>query len=190
MTREDIKKTFEGATDEQIRALLDINTSDIGKAKKDAGDLDVKLKTAQSDLKTAQDTITELEKSKGDAAELQKKIDEYKAADEKRTADEKAAAARADVEARFGKALGERSFAHDYIKAGVLSDFEKALADEANKGKGDIEIFDTLTKDKEGIFASQNPYQANMGGMGGGGQSDDDKLSDAEFYARYEKKGK
>lgn len=135
MTREDIKKTFEGATDEQIKSLLDINTADIGKAKGDYSTLRGQLKTAQDDLKTAQTTIGELEKTKGDVATLQRAINDYKAADEQRTLDAKAAAARADVEARFGRAVGERSFAHDYIKAGVLNDFEKALADEANKGE-------------------------------------------------------
>lgn len=188
MTREDIKKTFEGATDEQINALLNINTSDIGKAKKDYVDLETKLKTAEDDLAAEKIKVSDLEKAKGDTAALQKVIDDYKAADVKREADAKAAALRADIEARFGKALGERSFAHDYIKAGVLTDFEKALADEANKGKGDIEIFEALTKDKEGIFASQNPANFNMGGAGGG-MSDDDKLSDADYYARLNKKG-
>lgn len=190
MTREDIRKIFEGATDDQIKALLDINTSDIGKAKKDYSDLETKLKTAQDDLKTVQGTIAELEKSKDDVAALQKTIEDYKAAEAQRIEAEKAAAARAEIENRFNKVLGERKFAHDYIKAGVLNDFEKALADEANKGKGDAEIFDALTKDKQGIFASQNPANVNMGGMGSGAPGDDDGLSDAEYYARYySKKG-
>jgi len=176
MTREDIKKLFEGATDDQISALLNINTADIGKAKKDSGDLETKLKAAQEDLGKAQGTIAELEKAKGDAAALQKTINDYKAADEKRIADEKAATARADIETRFGKALGDRKFAHDYISAGVLNDFEKALTDEANKGKGDVDIFDTLTKDKEGIFASQNPATVKMGGLGGGGATSEDAM--------------
>lgn len=34
MTREDIKKAFPEATDDQIKGLLDIHTADIGKALK------------------------------------------------------------------------------------------------------------------------------------------------------------
>ena len=34
MTREEVSKIFVNATEEQINALLDINSSDIGKAKK------------------------------------------------------------------------------------------------------------------------------------------------------------
>lgn len=155
-------KAIEGLSDEAIDKIMAENGKDIEATKSKYSDYE----SIKTDLKTAQDTIGELEKSKGDAAALQKTIDEYKAADAKREADAKAAAARSDVEARFGKALGERKFAHDYIKSGVLNDFEKALSDEANKGKGDVEIFDALTKDKAGIFASQNPASVNMGGGG------------------------
>ena len=169
MTRDDIKKLFDSATDDQIKALLDINSADIGKAKKGSDDLSAQLKTAQDDLAAAKTTIGELEKSKGDTTALQAEIDKYKTAEEKRANDEKTAAARAEISGRFDKALGDRKFAHEYIRNGVLSDFEKALADEKNKGKGDAEIFDALTKDKDGIFASQNRMDAaNMGGMGGG----------------------
>lgn len=178
-------KAIEGLTDEAIDKIMAENGKDIEATKSKYSDYE----TVKADLKAAQGTITELEKSKGDTAALQKTIDDYKAAEETRAANEKTAAARADVEARFGKALGERSFAHDYIKAGVLNDFEKALADEANKGKGDIELFEALTKDKEGIFVSQNPAHVNMGGMGGGAMSDEDKLSDADYYASHFKKG-
>jgi len=174
MTRDDIKKLFEGATDDQIKALLDINSGDIGKAKGDHADLLDKLKTAQDDLVAAKTTIGGLEKNKGDTTALQTEIDKYKAAEEKRATDEKTAAARAEITGRFDKALGDRKFAHAYIRNGVLSDFEKALADETNRGKGDAELFDALTKDKDGIFASQNPMNPNMGDMGAGKPPIDD----------------
>lgn len=163
MKREDIKKSFPDATDEQINGLLDINSTDIGKAK---GDYDA----MKAELETAKGTIAGLEKNKGDVAALQKTIDDYKAADAKREKEQQAAALRADHEARFGKVLGDRKFAHQYIHDGVFADFEKALSNEANKGKGDAEIFDSLTKDdkgvKPGLFASQNPG-GKMYGMGG-----------------------
>lgn len=69
MTREDIKKHFPEATEEQISGLLDINSKDIGKHKTAAD-------TAAADLKKANETIAALEKNKQDAAALQKTIDE------------------------------------------------------------------------------------------------------------------
>lgn len=182
-------KAIEGLSDEAIDRIMAENGKDIEAAKAKGVEAEKKIGELNDQLKTAQGTIAELEKNKGDTTALQAEIDKYKAAEEKRAADEKAAAVRVELESRFDKVLGDRKFAHDYIKAGVLSDFERALSDEANKGKGDAEIFEALTKDKEGIFASQNPM-LNMGEMGGGGLlSDDDKLTDAEYYTKYMKKG-
>jgi hypothetical protein len=163
MKREDITKLFEGATDDQVSALLDINSRDIGKAKGDTQKLQADLDAANAALAKAGDTIKVLETSKGDAEKLQTEIDKYKTAEAERKATEVAAQLRAAVETRFDAVVGERKFLHDMVRKGVLDDFEKALADGANKGKGDKEIFETLTKDK-GFFASQNP-PANMGGI-------------------------
>lgn len=73
MKREDITKLFEGATDEQISALLDINSADIGAAKK-------KLETERDGLKGQLDTVNEaLKKFDGvDVAALQGQIETLK----------------------------------------------------------------------------------------------------------------
>ena len=51
MKREDIAKLFEGATDEQISALFDINSQDIGKAKRGSEKLQADLDAANDALK-------------------------------------------------------------------------------------------------------------------------------------------
>lgn len=163
MKREDITKLFPEATDEQVSALLDINSHDIGKAKAGGDKLQADLEAANATLKAAQDTIKALEAAKGDAAKLKTELDGYKAAEEQRKAAETAAQLRAAVEARFNTAVGERAFLHDFVRKGVLDEFEKALAAPENKGKGDKELFEAITKDK-GFFASQNPPPINMGG--------------------------
>ena len=66
MKREDISKLFPNATDEQISALLDINSRDIGKAKGDAGKMQSDLDAANNALKEAQNTIAALEAAKGE----------------------------------------------------------------------------------------------------------------------------
>lgn len=156
-----------------LDGIMAENGKDIEAAKAKFADYE----QTKTDLLAAKSTIAELENGKGDTVALQKAIDDYKAADAKREEDAKKAATRADVEARFAKAQGDkREFAHAKIRSGYLDDFEKALSDEANKGKGDVEIFDALTKDQEGIFKSQNPMQAQMGGAGGGTDMDDAKM--------------
>ena len=52
MKRDDIKKIFEGATDEQISAVLNINSADIGAAKK-------KLEDERDNYKTQLDRATQ-----------------------------------------------------------------------------------------------------------------------------------
>ena len=47
MKREDVSKIFEGATDDQINAVLNINSADIGKAKGDYDTLKNQLSEAQ-----------------------------------------------------------------------------------------------------------------------------------------------
>ncbi|MEA4899317.1 MAG: hypothetical protein VB067_02540 [Christensenellaceae bacterium] len=168
MKREDIVAYFKDATDEQVKALLDINSADITKAlDKRKGETDAlqgRLDEANAALTTANNTIKALEATKGDTAALQKQIDDYKKADADRQEAEKQARAQAELEERFNAAAGDRAFIHDYVRKGVLDDFGKALADKANRGKSDKDVFDAITKDKD-YFASQNP-PPKMGGMG------------------------
>lgn len=164
MTRDEVRKIFAEATDEQVNALLDHNSRDIGKAKGDTAQLQADLKAAQDALSKANGTIAELEKAKGDTAALQKQIDDYKAADAARQQAEKEAAERAEIVKRMDAVLGERKFLHERMKDLIVDDFAKAIADKANTGKSDADVFEAITKDK-GYFASQNP-RLNLGGYG------------------------
>ena len=184
MKREDIKTIFSDATDEQIDKLLDINSADIGRAKRNTEELETKLSKAENDLKTALVDAGELQKIRNEVDTLQKTIEDYKAAEEKRKSDAAAAAVHAEIVTRFDNVLGERKFAHEYIRSGVLADFERALGDIANSGKSDSEIFAQLTEDGQGVmpglFASQNSGELNMRGVGTTPSGDDAYLAD--FY--------
>ncbi len=58
MKREDVTRIFEGATDEQINALLNINSADIGNAKKK---LETERDGYKDQLETAQNALKEFE---------------------------------------------------------------------------------------------------------------------------------
>lgn len=58
MKREDVAKIFEGATDEQINAVLNINSADIGNAKKK---LEAERDNYKTQLETAQKALNEFE---------------------------------------------------------------------------------------------------------------------------------
>ena len=172
MTREDIRKHFPEATDDQISALLDINSRDVGKVKTAA-------ETASNELKTAKETIAELEKNAKNADDLQKVIDQYKQEQEKREADAKAAEERAERFGRFEKAHSEvgkdAKWLNDFTRDGIFSKFEAALADAGNKGKSDVQIYESLVKDDKGLRpglfeakATASGTQPGMGGNAGG----------------------
>ena len=89
MKREDITKIFEGATDEQISAILNINSADIGKAKS-------KLESERDNYKSQLETATEQLKAfegvdvgdlQGKIATLNRQLSDQKAAFDKQIAD-------------------------------------------------------------------------------------------------------
>jgi len=172
MTREDIRKAFPEATDEQVKGLLDIHSADIGRAKGDAGKLQAELKAAQEALGAANATIQELEKAKGDVAAMQKQLDDYRAADEARKQAEARAQAREQLMGRMDKALNGRTFIVDELRDVVADRFDAALKDQANQGRSDADVFEAVVKDKN-YFASQAP-DFRMAGIGGtaGGEAD------------------
>lgn len=180
MRRDQITEIFKDATKEQIDQILNINSADISKALGSAGD-------TQKELDNANKKIAELQTKADNADKLQQRVEELEKADRERVEAEKKAQERAELEERFNSVSGDKKYIHDMVREGVLNDFGKALADKANRGKGDKEIFEAITKDK-GYFSSENP-PADMGGVGKVTGDDGDKLSDAEYYAKiFEKK--
>lgn len=150
MTRDQVRNIISGITDEQLQQILDINSADIGKAKELIAGL-------QKQLDTANNTISELEKNKGDVATLQAEIDGYKQEKANREKAEREAQKDAALMSRFDKLNGEQKYTNEFTKNGVFAEFKAALENSENAGKSDADIFAALTKDREGIFANPNP---------------------------------
>ncbi len=55
--------------------------------------------------------------------------------------------------------FGDKKFTSDYAKNGLLNDIKNGLNLPENKGKGIQELFDSLTKDRTGIFENENKIQ-------------------------------
>lgn len=167
MTREQVRNIISGITDEQLQQILDINSADIGKAKEPIAGL-------QEQLNTANNTISELEKNKGDVKKLQAEIDTYKQEKADRERAEAEAAENANLMSRFEKLHGERTYTNDFTKNGVFAEFKEAVGKAENKGKSDADIFGELTKDRDGIFTNPNPG-VDILGMGNPGAGNDNK---------------
>lgn len=178
MKREDIKKIFPDATEEQLKGLLDINTADIGKAKGEFEAVKTDLEKANGTLKEYETTIADLKKSAEGNEDFKKKFEdlEQRIADEKAEAEKKAKeeAEEAEYSNRFKTVVGEQKWRDALTEKAVYAEFKTALQDEANKGKGDKDILAALTQDKE-YFAkdpARVPAFSRGTGFAGGGVDD------------------
>lgn len=178
MKREDIKKIFPDATEEQLKGLLDINTADIGKAKGELEAVKADLEKANGTLKEYETTIADMKKSAEGNEDFKKKFEdlEQRIADEKAEAERKAKeeAEEAEYSNRFKTVVGEQKWRDELTEKAVYAEFKTALQDEANKGKGDKDILAALTQDK-GYFAkdpARVPAFSRGTGFAGGGVDD------------------
>lgn len=128
-------------------------------------------KDLTNEINTYKETITNLENqikdmpSSDDVTKLQNEINDMKQKESQRIADEKAKQEDEILTNNIITAFGDKKFTSDYVKNGLISDIKTELNKAENKGKGIKEIFDSLTKDKNGIF--ENPHKpAGMPGMG------------------------
>lgn len=178
MKREDIKKFFPDATEEQLKGLLDINTADIGKAKGEFEAVKTDLEKANGTLKEYETTIADLKKSAECNEDFKKKFEdlEQRIADEKAEAEKKAKeeAEEAEYSNRFKTVVGEQKWRDELTEKAVYAEFKTALQDEANKGKGDKDILAALTQDKEYFAKDPARVPAFSRGTGfAGGEVDD-----------------
>lgn len=131
-----------------------------------------KVKTdLNNEINTYKSTITNLETqiksmpSSTDVTKLQNEIDEMKKAESQRLADEKARQEDETLTNNIVSVFGDKKFTSDYVRNGIIADIKSELKKTENTGKGIKDIFETLTKDKEGIFTNPNK-PADMPPMG------------------------
>ena len=111
----------------------------------------------QDRLSDYETQINTLKASADDSETLKNKISELEKAIADRKAADDAARDAAVLNERFDKVSADKKFLNDYTRNGVIAEFKNALLLEENKGKGDAEVFAALIKDRDGIFASDNP---------------------------------
>ena len=138
------------------------------------------------EIETYKTTIANLEKQLENVPDseelngLKKEIADMKTAEVKRIADEKAKKEDEILTNNIISAFGDKKFTSDYVKNGLITDIKSELNKAENKGKGISEIFESLTKDKEGLFVNPN-QPASMPGMGEGDNSTPTNLDEMSF---------
>ena len=156
MKREEIKSIFADATDEQLKAVMDLNGADVEKAKSKVTALEAELKEKKADFDKLNTEFETLKTANASGEDWKAKFEALQAeniAKEKQAeADRILAEKNADIEKRFAECVGDKKFSHEAIRADYLKKFAEALESEEYKGKGDVDIFHALTKDDAAAF--------------------------------------
>ena len=107
---------------------------------------------------TIDDLKAQMEKApKSDEMEsLKQKIAEYEQKEADRTAQLKAKEEDDILTKNINEVFGDKKFVNDFTKNAITEQIKVALKDNANMGKSAKDLFDELTKDKDGIFANPN----------------------------------
>lgn len=117
-----------------------------------------------------------LSKDAVDSSAIQKQFDDYKAEIAAMLSKRDAEAADKELTSKIESVFGDRKFTSDYARVGLINDIKSKYNEEGNKSSLS-EIFDSLTKDKTGIFESTHKkLSIPQSGSGSGSTSSEELL--------------
>lgn len=121
----------------------------ITEAKEKTQDLENKVKDYET-------KIGELSSKAEDNTKVQEELDNLKKSIAENEAKAKAKAEDEALIKNITSAFGDKKFVNEYTKNAIIGDIKTALKDSNNAGKSAKDLFEELTKDKEGIFDNPN----------------------------------
>lgn len=128
---------------------INATKGDYQELKDENENLSKKIKKYEDKITELNSKVEENSKAKNELDELKNSIEQEKS---KREADEKDKIMTSNIL----KAIEDKKFVNDYTKNSIVSEVKTALSDEKNVGKSIKDLFEEITKDKEGIFENPN----------------------------------
>ena len=117
-----------------------------------------------------------LSKDAVDSSAIQKQFDDYKAEIAAMLSKRDAEAADKELTSKIESVFGDKKFTSDYARVGLINDIKSQYNKEGNTSSLS-EIFDSLTKDKTGIFESTHKkLSIPQSGSGSGATSSEELL--------------
>lgn len=150
---------------EQIDKVMALYGKAITKKDNEIETLTNSKKELEEKVATYETKINEFNESAKDNADWKTKYEELQTSIKEQEAKRKAEEEDKILTNNITSIFGDKKFTSDYAKKGLIADIKAELGKAENKGKGIQEIFDVLTKDKEGIFVNENQIK-DMAGMG------------------------
>ena len=186
MTREDVKKIFPEATDEQITSFLNQSNSDVAREKAKAQKLKEDAEKAEA-LEKELEELKQQNMTESEKAELERQKE--KAANEKRISDLESALATSQREALVGKITS--IFANAGMKgdayAGAIKAFSNMNADDALK-EAQTFVDGISAENKTALDTAKAAWEKealeNTPNPGGGSGSKSTAKSDAAEFAK------
>ena len=115
-----------------------------------------KTQDLESKVKEYETKIGELSSKAEDNTKVQEELDNLKKSIAENEAKAKAKAEDDALTKNITSAFGDKKFVNEYTKNAIIGDIKTALKDSNNAGKSAKDLFEELTKDKEGIFDNPN----------------------------------
>lgn len=115
-----------------------------------------KTQELESKVKDYESKISDLSSKAETNTKVQEELDNLKKSIAENEAKAKAKAEDDALTKNITSAFGDKKFVNEYTKNAIISDIKTALKDSNNAGKSAKDLFEELTKDKEGIFDNPN----------------------------------
>lgn len=147
---EESKAEFDKAFLENYKTVNDYNNQ---KTKIDS--LNENLKNANDKISELGETLKSYEGTDETITNLRAQVEDFKQKEQDRINAENLEKEDAELTAKIRNEIGEVEFVNQYTEESIYNSIKKGLKDDTTKGAK--QIFDELTKDKEGIF--KNPQQ-------------------------------
>ena len=160
MKREEIKAIFADASDEQLKAVLDLAGADIEKHKSKIAALEGELAQKNEAYNKLSSESEAWKTAANDAKTYKEKLDAL----QQQVAEKEKSEA---LDKRFNAACGDKKFTHEAVKAAYRAKFADAAGDKSFEGKTDDEILHALTKDDPAAFVGVQAFT-----LAGGAQKD------------------
>ena len=156
MKREEIKAIFPDASDEQLKAVMDLNGADVEKVKGKVTALEAEVKEKKEALDNLTTEFNALKETNATAEDYKVKFEALQnenAEKEKKAEADRVAKEKAErIANRFNAVIGDKKFSHEAIREAYLKKFTEALENKDFEGKSDTDILHDLTKDDATAF--------------------------------------
>ena len=170
----DKKEAFDKELKENYKTI-----SEVEKLKSKNDELTAQLADKDNSIKDLNEKIKGYDGKDTDIKALQEKVTEYEQKEKERLENEKKQKEETELKTRFDSLLGENKWKHSDIETGRFMAFKEALNNVDNKGKGDKEIFEAITKDLDCFV---NPQQQKINWPANSNSNDDKPNGFPSFF--------